>query len=123
DDTKKPASPDMSEIATITNGRDITRGFVSPELYGGLLYPQDLVLRSRGGDYRTYEWVLQDDQVMSTFQQRRRALVSREWEVEPASDAPLDVKAADSLRAQLKALDWDGKTDKMLFGLFYGFAI
>lgn len=120
---KTPAPPTSGEIATITNGRDITRGFVSPELYGGLLYPQDLVLRSRGGDYRTYEWVLQDDQVFSTFQQRRRALVSREWEVEAASDSPLDVKAADSLRAQLKAIDWDGKTDKMLHGLFYGFAV
>lgn len=111
--------PEIEEIATTRDGRDITRGYILQDM----LHPQDPLLVSRGFDYRIFEWVLQDDQVMSTFQQRRLSVVSREWVVEPGGTRAIDRKAADSLRAQLASLEWDRITDKMLFGLFYGFAI
>lgn len=110
---------DLTEIAGIAGGRDITRGFIPAES----LDPQDAVLRAKGGDYQTYEWVMQDYQVASTFQQRRLAVVAREWEVLPGGKRAIDRKAADSLRAQLQAIAWDRITDKMLFGIFYGFAV
>jgi len=115
-----PPAPTVGEIAVITDGKDITRGFVIP---GWPLTPQDNILRARGGNYQIYEWVAQDDQVQSTFQQRRLAVVGREYEVEPGGDSALDRKAADSLKAQLDALDWNGVTDKMLWGVFYGYGI
>lgn len=109
------------EIALISLGRDVTRGFVDPLQ---VLQPTDTVLRNRGGgDYKVYEELLRDDQVQSTFQQRRLAVISRPWEVVPASDAPRDVEAADYLRDTLKRINFDRLTNKMLFGVFFGYSV
>ncbi|MBI2801256.1 MAG: DUF935 family protein [Gammaproteobacteria bacterium] len=118
--TDTPAKPDIREIATIANGRDITRGFIDAL---ALLPPQDSVLRVRGGTYQLYEQVLSDDQVQATFQQRRLACTSREWEVLPGGEKRIDKQAADFVREQLTAIRWDSVTDKMLFGVFYGYAV
>jgi phage gp29-like protein len=107
------------EIASTRDGIDITRGYTGP-----LLVPADRVLRQRGGnDLAIYEQVLSEPQVMSTFQQRRNAVVKCEWTVEPASERRIDKKAADHLRAQLQRVGWDRVTDRMLFGVFYGYAV
>ncbi|MEO5336880.1 MAG: DUF935 domain-containing protein [Magnetospirillum sp. WYHS-4] len=66
--------------------------------------------------------LLRHHQIASAFAQRRRAVTSVEWGVEPGGDGPADKAAADDLRAQLEALRWDAVTDKMLHGLFFGFA-
>lgn len=116
--TTQPAS---REIATTRDGRDITRGYVSPFQ---LLAPQDTVLAARGaGNYAIYREVLRDDQVAANFGQRRLAVVAKAWEVEPATKTAKDKAAADFLREQLAALMWDSATDKMLFGVFYGYAV
>ncbi len=107
------------EIATIRNGQDITRGFVGP-----MLQPRDRVLRVRGaGDLEIYESVLSEPQVESTFQQRRRAVTKCAWRVEPASDRRVDKKAAEFLRQQLERIGWDTRTERMLYGVFYGYAV
>jgi phage gp29-like protein len=112
---------ELREIATTRDGRDITRGYVSPF---ELLQPQDSVLRARGGgNYEIYREVLRDDQVKAVFEQRRLATVSREWEVVPGGERDIDKKAAESLAKQLKAIKWDAVTDKMLYGVFYGYAV
>jgi phage gp29-like protein len=117
---KVPAKPETEEIATARNGRDITRGYVDGL---PLLEPQDSVLRGRAlADYRVYEEILRDDQVKSTFEQRRVAVVAREWAVEPGGDSALDVAAADDLRETLTRIGFDRVTDRMLYGTFYGFA-
>lgn len=110
--------PAFGAIATIDNGRDITRGWVN-----GLLLPQDAILAGRGWDYRIYEELLRDDQVAATLQQRRYALISRELVVEPASDRAVDRRAAQFLEGELRRCGWDRVTAKMLFGVFYGFAV
>lgn len=115
------AAPDPNEIATTRDGRDITRGYVSPMQ---ILQPQDSVLLARGGgNYSIYREVLRDDQVASTFGQRRRAVVSKKWEVEPGGTSAQDKAAAMFLEEQLKAIEWDACTEKMLFGVFYGYAV
>jgi phage gp29-like protein len=89
-----------------------------------LLTPQDTVLAVRlNGDYALYEEILRDDQVQATFAQRRLAVVSHEVEVEAASESAVDQRAADHLREVLQAIRWDDVTAKMLFGVFYGFAV
>lgn len=114
-------TPEFREIASSGEGRDVTKGFVDPLQ---LLRPEDQILLGRGGgDYRIYQELLRDGKVMSSFQQRRLAVVSREWEVEAGGERPIDVEAADFLREQLDAIPWDAITDKMLFGRFYGFAV
>lgn len=112
---------ELREVATTRDGRDITRGYVSPF---ELLQPQDSVLRARGnGNYEIYREVLRDDQVKAVFDQRRLAITSREWDVIPGGDTRADKIAAESLSEQLKAIKWDSVTDKMLYGVFYGHAV
>lgn len=107
------------EIASTRDGIDITRGYTGP-----LLVPADRVLRQRGGsDLSIYEQVHSDPQVMSTFRDRRNAVVQCEWKVDAASDRRVDKKAADHLRAQLQRIGFDRVTNLMLFGVFYGYAV
>jgi len=113
-------APELLEIATTRDGRDITRGYVEAL---PLLPPQDTVLAGVGGSYETYQEVLRDDQVGSTFAQRRLAVVSKEWEVLPGGTKRQDKRAADFLSETLARISWDSITDKMLHGLFYGYAV
>lgn len=106
------------EIATTGNGRDITRPYT-----GQLLIPSDTIITGRGGgDLLIYERVLSESQVKSTFGQRRSAVTSAEWQVEAASERRVDKRAADHLREQLQCIGWDRVTDRMLYGVFYGYA-
>jgi phage gp29-like protein len=120
-ETAPAGKPETREIATTRDGRDITRGFVDQFM---LLAPQDSVLALRGGgNYKLYKEVLRDDQVKAVFEQRRLAVVGKEWEVIPGGDSPVDEEAADFLRQQLDRFKFDALTDKMLYGVFYGYAV
>lgn len=113
--------PEMQEVATTLDGRDMTRGYVSPLQ---LLQPSDTVLAARGGgDLRLYEELLRDDQVQATWAQRQLATVSAEWEVEPGGPRRQDKAAAEFLREQLQAIRFDRATKGMLYGVFYGYAV
>lgn len=114
------ARPEMREVATTRDGRDITRGYVDPFR---IQQPTDSVLRMRGhSDYQIYKEVLRDDQVGATFAQRRLAVVGREWQIEAGGTSRLDKKAADHLRENVNGLGFDRVTDKMLYGVYYGYA-
>lgn len=116
----RSAKPEMREVATTRDGRDITRGYVDPFM---LQQPTDSVLQLRGnGDYKIYKEVLRDDQVASTFGQRRLAVVAKEIQVEESGTSRLDKKAAEFVREQMKSLRFDRITDKMLYGIYYGHA-
>lgn len=113
--------PTSGEVATTLDGRDITRGFVSPLQ---LLQPADTVLRVRGGgDLRLYEELLRDDQVKATWNQRQLAVTAAEWEVIAGGDSAQDKAAADFLREQLDQIRFDKITTAMLYGVFYGYAV
>ena len=106
------------EIATTGDGRDITRPYTGP-----LLLPTDRVLRTRGGgNLEIYEQVKSDWQVKACFEQRRNAVTSAEWQVDAASDRRVDKQAAEWARTQLERIGWDRITDRMLWGVFYGFS-
>jgi phage gp29-like protein len=114
-----PKSPPTGELARAIGGRDITAGYLDQLIR----QPHDPILRARGFDLAVYEDLLRDDQVHATFQQRRLAVVSREWVVEAASERRADRKAAEFLEEQLDRLQFDDLTDKMLYGRFYGWAV
>jgi phage gp29-like protein len=117
---KSSSRPELREVATTRDGRDITRGYVDPFM---LQQPTDSVLQLRGGgDYKIYKEVLRDDQVASCFGQRRLAIVAKEFQVEASGTSRADKKAADFLTEHLKALPFDRITEKMLYGVFYGYA-
>lgn len=118
---RRPRGPDMQAVATTLDGRDITRGFVSPQI---LLRSQDSILLGRGGgDLRIYEDLLRDSQVGSTFETRRNAVTSKEWYVEAGGKRAIDKKAADSLQSILQGIEFDSVTDKMSYGRFYGYSV
>lgn len=113
--------PEMREVATTFDGRDITRGFVDPMM---LQPSSDSILQVRGGgDYAIYKQVLRDDQVAGVFSQRQLAVTSKEWEVQPGGKTRKDKAAAEHLTEQLHHIGWDRVTKLMLYGVFYGFAV
>ena len=110
-----------AEVATTKDGRDITRGYVN-----GLpiLPPGDSVLQLKGaGDYKVYMEVLRDDEVKAAFGQRVRAVIARPWEVQPGGKKLQDKKAAEFVKDVVDNLDFDAITEKMLYGVFYGYAV
>ena len=116
---KRPPEPQMIELATAQDGRDITKGYVDK-----LMQQEDAVLLSRsGGDLKVYEELLRDDQVQSTWQQRRLAVTSKDWYVEPASDSSQDQAIADALTENLKEIRFDSATEKMMYGILYGYSV
>ena len=116
--TRKLTTALTAPIATTRDGRDVTRPYVH-----GLQQPRDPRLL-RSIDWGVYDKILEDDQVFSTLQQRRGAVVSRDWNVAPGDEEdPRSVAAADALRANLIRAGWDRVTDKMLFAAFYGYSV
>ncbi|WP_084404103.1 DUF935 domain-containing protein [Marinobacterium litorale] len=120
DETRRSSRPEMREVATTFDGRDITRGYVDPMQ---IQPSSDSILQLRGaGDYEIYRQVLRDDQVAGVFQQRQLAITSKEWGVDPGGKTKRDKAAADFLTEQLHHIGWDRVTGKMMYGVFYGFA-
>lgn len=87
------------------------------------LNPENLIGREGTYDLELFERVLDDPEVAAAFQQRRLALISRPWEVEPGDDSARAQEAADHLRLQLKSLPWDRICDRMLYGLWFGYGV
>lgn len=84
----------------------------------------DSVLRKQGGDLKLYDALLDDDVAFSSLQQRRLAIVSRDWEVAPGDDTdPRSVQAADDFRAMIKAVGWDRVTGLLHYATWYGYAV
>lgn len=86
---------------------------------------EDKILARGGGiGLALYDELLDDDVAFSTFQQRRLAVISREWEVAPGDENdPRSVEAADHLRANLRSIAFDRICDKMLHAVWHGYAV
>jgi len=90
-----------SEIATVAN--DITYpGFIG----SGVLCQRDDTLLTRGGSLglRLYDDIERDCHAYGILNKRKLAVIARPWQVEEASAAAADVRAADLVRAQLEAI-------------------
>lgn len=111
-----PAKPEFAEIAP-SQDRDLFGGWL-----GELIGTPDPVLESLGGDMAHYRRLMSDTKVKACWQQRQRALLSADWEVEAGGDTPQDKAAAEDLDRQLKAISFDAVCAKMLHAQFYGFA-
>ena len=113
------ARPITTELAPPDDGIALaTEGYLNT-----LKANPDSVLAARGVSLDVYDELLRDDQVRSTLQQRRTAVVETEWTVEPGGESPLDQEAADFIREQLMRNRIDHRTDLMLYGVFYGWAV
>jgi hypothetical protein len=85
----------------------------------------DTILAREGNrDLKLYEALLDDDVAFSCFQQRRLAVVSKDWEVEPGDENdPRSVEAAEHLRQQLKQVGFDRACNLMLFSVWFGYSV
>lgn len=124
--TEKPQRPEFGEIAPPEDVLNpIKRTATAVGVYTNLLATTDSVLLSKGGieNLKVYKELLRDDQVASTWAQRRLALTNCDTVVEPGADDALSKAAAEALDEELKALNWDDVTDKQLYSVFYGWGI
>ena len=110
--------PLEQEMATEDHGYAMTTAYTTM-----LIENPDTVLRNRGPSFAVYDELLRDDQVKACFQQRRSGLTSASWHVDPATESPEDIAAAEFLHEQIERVGWDDVCDKMLYGVFYGFAV
>lgn len=106
------------EIATVA--RDITY-----PAFGGALRQQDDTLLARGGGrgLKIYDDIERDCHAYAALQKRKMAVVSRPWQVDPASASRIDKRAADLVKTQLSALDFDFVCLNLLDALLKGFAV
>jgi phage gp29-like protein len=112
--------PTTDEVATVA--KDITY-----PAYSGILRVQDDTLLTRGQSkgLKIYDEIERDCTVYGDLQKRKLAVISRPWQVDPASDDPLDIRAADLVRAQLasQSLNFDSVCLNMLDAILKGFSV
>lgn len=90
--------------------------------YSKIISNTDSILQSKGAnDFKIYQEVLRDDQVKSTLQQRFLSVVSKQWEVEAGADDEASKTAAEALKKNLQAINWDAITSQQLYAVFYGY--
>lgn len=115
---KKPVTQELAPASTSATAYQLADPFLKV-----MANPDQILATKGGGNFKVYDEVLRDDQVKSTFQQRRLAVVSAPWDVEPGAEDALSKRAAEELKKQLQAADFDRITDRMLYGIFYGYAV
>lgn len=90
--------------------------------YSTALRPTDDVLIRRGKGVELYREVLRDGRAYTVLQKRARALIAREWVVEPASQEPVDVRAAEFVERMLSRLPFDQITLALLDATLMGYS-
>ncbi|ABE45682.1 DUF935 domain-containing protein [Polaromonas sp. JS666] len=110
--------PETQEIASID--RDYNRLF-----FGNTLTHDDDTLLTRGGSksYRIYDDLERDAHCGAVLDKRKMAVTSRPWVIKPASEAPLDVAAADLVRLAFGKLRFNGVCKRMLDATLKGFSV
>ena len=105
-------------IASVAN--DITIPFFT----GVLQHADDTLIQQGGGKgLAIYDEIKRDTHASSMLQKRVSATTSRDWEVEPGGDRPVDKAAADLVDACLDALPFDLICADLLDATLKGFAI
>lgn len=115
--------PDLDTVYSISPEALVLGSFAN---YLNPIAPNDATSLKREGsqDLRLYDRLLDDDVAMSSLQQRRLAITSRDWEVTPGDDEdPRSVTAADDFRAMLKALRFDLATGSLHYSIWYGYGV
>lgn len=117
-DTTKPQPPVVHQVAHVL--RDPFQAF-----YLNLMRADDATLAARGGGagLRIYDEIERDCHAYSVLQKRKMAVVSRPWFVEPASTSRLDKKAADMVKENLKAIQFDRICVDLLDAVLKGYAV
>ena len=94
-------------------------------VFMGILRNQDDTLLSRGGSkgLAIYDDIERDAFAHAVIHKRKMAVVSYPWQVDPASNALKDKKAAELVKAQLTAINFDKLTMDLLDAVLKGFSV
>lgn len=100
------------------------RDYLMP-LFTGVLLNQDDTLLAKGGGkgLAIYDDIERDAFAYSVINKRKSAVVSYPWEVEPPTNALRDRKAAELVKAQLTAINFDKLTHDLLDATLKGFSV
>jgi phage gp29-like protein len=87
-----------------------------------LLNPDELIGRKGMREYRR---MMSDDQVKAAMALKRHAILSSNWDIEPASDSAQDIEVADFCRWVFRQMDGSLLDDlnEILSALVYGYSI
>lgn len=105
----------------IANARnDITIPFYS----GVMQHADDTLIQQGGGKgLAIYDEIERDTQAFDKLQKRKKHLVARAWEVEPAGKRAIDKAAAQFVREVLQALPFDRICEDLMDATLKGFAV
>ncbi|MDR5655239.1 DUF935 domain-containing protein [Ruixingdingia sedimenti] len=105
-------------IASVAN--DIT----IPYFTGVLQHADDTLIQQGGGKgLAIYDEIKRDTHASSMLQKRIGTVISRDWEVEPGGDRPIDKEAADLVDMCFEALPFDKICEDLLDAVLKGFAV
>ncbi|MCF1485075.1 DUF935 family protein [Agrobacterium vitis] len=112
------AKPEIAEIATIQSDPFVP-------IYQTVMQPTDEILVSRGGAsaYKVYDEIRRDPHAFAVLQKRKLEVVSREWDVFPASDRRIDKKIAAEVKQWLEDINFDQLTKGLMGAVLKGFAV
>lgn len=118
-DTTAPKPEIRNEIATVA------RDPWNPAARLSYLLPLDDTLISRGGGkgLRIYDEIERDARTYAVLQKRKMALLAYPWQLDPASEDPIDVAAAELVTAQLEAMNFRLACVNLLDAILKGFAV
>jgi len=116
---RKNLSADQRQlIASVAN--DITIPFFS----GAMQHADDTLIAQGGGKgLAIYDEIERDTHAGAMLDKRKNALVSRDWEVEPGGDRPIDKEAADLVAEIIDALPFDQICRDLLSATLKGYAV
>ncbi len=120
---RKPAAavPPPPPGETATERRDMHIPY-----FGDVLRPQDDVLIRQGGGrgLKIYEDLMRDPHVAAVMDKRVRALIARDWVVEPGGDTPADLAVAEMTESWLASIGFDDVCRHLLAtSLLCGFSV
>jgi phage gp29-like protein len=118
-DNNAPATqPEMNEIAAIA--REVNLLF-----FGTTLLNTDPTLMTRGGSrgLSIYEDIKRDCHAGAVLDKRRLAVVSRDWDVAPASDSRIDKKAAELVKSAFSSIEFDRICGNLLEAVLNGYSV
>ncbi|MFA5826162.1 MAG: DUF935 family protein [Gallionellaceae bacterium] len=114
-----------------TSGKPLTDEIASIKrdplqpLFSGLIQPNDdtLATRGQGKGVKLYEEIERDPHVFACLHKRKMAVISRPWEVKPASDSALDMRAAQVVREKLEIINFDVACYALLDAINKGYSV
>lgn len=120
--TEEPRKNLPASAATLI--ADAKNDITIPYFSGALLHQDDTLIQRGGGKgLKIYDEIERDTHAFAMLQKRKKSLLTREWQIKPASNSARDVEAANFCRDTLKALPFDSICEGLLDATLKGYAV